>query len=335
MIVTPVQLARRAEFYHQLSQFTGTGIGLIHALEQIKTNPPARSFREPIGRILDELAKGSPVAESLRRVGWLPDFDMALVEAGELSGRLDTSFRVLANYYNERARMARQVLSDLAYPAFLFHFAALMFLIILPYAHSQFNASLLWLCAKAVLTLLPFYIAGAVIIYANQSKHGEKWRAFMERTLNFVPLLGSGRRSLALSRLAMALEALINAGVNIIGAWELAATASGSPALKKAVTAWKSQVVAGQTPAEVVRASHFFPEMFSNLYQTGEVSGKLDDSLRQIHIVYQDDGARKLHAFAQWTPRLIYMSAVILIGYEVIKFYTGYFNNISNIMNGF
>jgi type II secretory pathway component PulF len=335
MIFTPAHLARRAEFYHQLSQYTTTGIGVIRALEQIKANPPSKSFREPVQKILDELAKGAPIAEALRRVGWLPDFDMALVEAGERSGRLDTTFRVLGNYYNDRARMAKQVMADLAYPFFLFHFAALIFLIVLPYAASQFNASLIWIFVKAVMALLPVYLIAALIIYATQNKHGEKWRAFMERALSFVPRLGSARRSLALARLAMALEALINAGVNIIDAWDLAATASGSPALRKAVAAWKPQVVGGRTPAEVVRECPLFPEMFANFYSSGEVSGKLDDSLRQLHDFYQEDGSRKLHGFAQWTPRLVYIFIMLVIAYKIIQFYTGYFNQVSDIMKGF
>jgi type II secretory pathway component PulF len=330
MIITPAQLNRRAELYHQLSQFTTTGIGVIRALEQIRANPPSHSFRKPIQQILDELAKGMPVGESLRRVGWLPTFDMALVEAGERSGRLDSSFRVLADYYNDRARMAKQVLADLAYPVFLFHFAALIFLVVLPFAAAQFNASLTWLFVKALLKLSPIYIIVALMIYANQSQHGERWRAIMEKNLNFIPRLGSGRRSLALARLALALEALINAGVNITEAWDLAASASGSPALRKAIAAWKPQITAGRTPAEVVRACRLFPEMFANFYASGEVSGKLDDSLRQLHTFYYDDGTRKIRGFAQWTPRLLYILILLVAGYEIIKFYTGYFNQALN-----
>jgi type II secretory pathway component PulF len=49
LTVTPGQLNQRAEFYHQLSQLTAAGIGLLQALGQLKRNPPARSYREPTG----------------------------------------------------------------------------------------------------------------------------------------------------------------------------------------------------------------------------------------------------------------------------------------------
>jgi type II secretory pathway component PulF len=329
-IVTPRQFNQRAEFYHQLAQLTSAGIGVVPALEQIKRSPPARSFREPLQHFLEELANGRTLSDSLQYGGWLPVFDTALIEAGERSGQLDACFRLLADYYNDRARVTKLVISQLIYPVGLVHVAAVVFLIVLPFAASQFNASLTWLVVRAALVLAPLYGITVLMIYALQSKHGESWRARLESLLRPIPLLGAARHYLALSRLAAALEALISAGVNIVDAWELAATASGSPALRRAVAAWKPQIAAGRTPAEVVRASRLFPETFANLYASGEVSGKLDETLRRLYAFYQEEGTLKLQLFATWTPRLAYCIIAAIIGYEVIKFYTGYFNAALN-----
>ena len=292
MIITPGQFTQRAEFYHQLAQFTTAGIGIVRSLEQIKNKPPARSYREPLQRLITELAAGRTLTESLRQLGsWLPEFDIALIEAGERSGRLDACFRLLADYYNDRARIAKQVISQLIYPVGLIHFAAFIFLIVLPFAASQFN-------------------------------------------LHPIPILGTARRFLALARLAAALEALISAGVNIVEAWNLAAAASGSPALRRTVEDWKPQIEAGRTPAEVLNACPKFPETFAHLYSTGEVSGQLDDSLKRLYQYYSEEGTRKLYAFAQWTPRLVYFIVVLIIAYKIVQFYTGYFNEV-NAMSHF
>lgn len=338
MIATPRQFTQRAEFYHQLAQLTAAGIGFVPAVEQLQRNPPSAAFREPLQCFLDGLADGRPVAESLRATGWLPDFDLALIEAGERSGRLDACFRLLADYYNDRASVAKQIISQLIYPAFLIHFAVLIFLIVLPFAASQFSASLPWLFAKAVLFLSPIYLVTALAIYAGQSRHGESWRASLENLLHPVPLLGSGRRALALARLALALEALISAGVNIIEAWDIAAAASGSPALRRAVASWQPQFTAGRTPAELVHATPVFPETFANLYHSGEISGKLDETLRRLHAFYQEDGAHKLRLVAQWLPRAIYFLVVLFIAYFIIQFFNqlyGSNSTLSHVINGF
>lgn len=55
--------------------------------------------------------------------------------------------------------------------------------------------------------------------------------------------------------------------------------------------------LAGQTPAESVSASGIFPDEFSSLYHTGEVSGKLDESLLRARVYFAEQGARKLKTF--------------------------------------
>ena len=327
LMFTPGQFARRAEFYYQLGQLTGAGLGVVRAMEQLHRNPPARSYRSQIGLLLKELNDGMTLSDSLRRVsGWLPDLDCALLDAGEQSGRLDASFRLLADYYAGRARIARQLVVDLAYPAFLFHFAVF----ILPFPALFKSGDWVSYLLHTFGVLLPIYAVVALIIYAGQSRHGEMWRAVVERVLSPVPLLGAARRCLALSRLAGALEALLSAGVMIIEAWELAATASGSPRLRWAVAGWRRDLEGGNTPAEMLSASGKFPELFASQYTSGEISGKLDETLERLHKYYQEEGSRKLHAFSRWTPLGVYLIVMGLIAYKIIEFWTGYFQQIQN-----
>ena len=99
LIVTPGQFTQRAELYQQLGQLTGAGIGVLRALEQLERHPPSRSFRRPLRALVLQLGQGCTIAESLRNVrGWLPEFDIALIDAGERSGRLEACFRLLADY---------------------------------------------------------------------------------------------------------------------------------------------------------------------------------------------------------------------------------------------
>jgi type IV pilus assembly protein PilC len=325
LILTPRQLSQRADYYHQLGQLTAAGIGVIDAFRMQARNPPASSFRKPLEQVVNHLAQGDPVAEALGRLGhWTPAFDIALIHAGEQSGRMDAVFKLLGDYYADRARLLRQTITDLLYPAFVFHMAIFLFPLIDFFRSSNVHSFLL----KTFGVLIPLYIAVGCMIYAAQGRRGAAWRSFLERVLGPVPVLGGARRSLALARLAAALEALLNAGVNVIEAWELAAAASGSPALDRVVRKWKPHVVAGQTPAEAVEASSYFPELFCNFYRSGEVSGQLDDSLRRLHTYYWEEGTHKLHLLGQWVPRAIYLGVALLVAYRVVSFYADYFQQV-------
>ena len=81
---------------------------------------------------------------------------------------------------------------------------------------------------------------------------------------------------------------------------------------------------------EAVTASGKFPEIFASQYATGEISGKLDDTLGRLHDYYQEEGSRKLHSFSRWTPRAIYFCIVLMIAYRIVHFYVGYFNMVKD-----
>lgn len=318
-IITPGELNRRAEFYHQLQQLTGAGLGIVRSLDQLRRTAPSRAYRVRIEQLLQLVEAGNPLAESMRAVpDWLPDFDITLIEAGEKSGRLDQSFRMLGDYYVERAKIARKVIGALAYPAFLIHLLVAVMTIVLFFWYPHF-------CLFPFLGLIGLYILVFVLIYLAQSKHSEAWRAKVEFVFHIIPVVGKARRHLAIGRFSAALEALISAGVSIIEAWDLAARASGSVSLQRTVASWIPLLRAGKTPAEMLETSGTFPHIFTNQYAAGEVSGKLDETLERLRDYYQESGGRRVQMLAQWVPIGIYLLVLIAGGAFVIWFYITYF----------
>jgi type II secretory pathway component PulF len=336
MIVTPWQLSRRAELYHQLGAMLAAGVPLIQALEMARSNPALRGSSETIPQILAHLKNGSTFADSMKRVhGWLPEFDVALLSVGEKSGRLDESFRQLSVYYAGRARIIRDTIAGLVTTLATLH----VFLLIFPLGYltsfvqgifyGDYQACVPFLIQKAVV-FGGGYLAVFLLIFACQGKRGERWRALVEQVTGAIPVLRSASRFLVLSRLAAALGALINAGVLIVEGWELASNASGSPRLRRTVSEWRRMLDAGVTPGEMVNRSAYFPSMFANLYNTGEQSGRLDDALERLRIYFEEEGFRKLRLFTRLMNGTIYGVVVLLVAYNVIRFYMGYFGNLLN-----
>ncbi len=328
LILTPRQLERRAEIYQQLGVLISAGLTVPQSLEQLKRNPPDHALGLKISLWLDYLGQGLTVTQAVQRMGqWMPSFDLALIEASEQSGRLDACFKLLAFHYQERASMVKQAISDLLYPVFTLHVAVVVF----PFIEFFSTGNMARFILTVLAVLLPLYAAVFFLILACQGRHGENWRAALERVFDPVPLLGTARRDLALARLAAALEALLNAGVPIIGAWELAAAASGSPALRRLVLHWRPRLESGSTPSELVSESGRFPTVFNNLYHTGEISGKLDETLLRLRTLYHEEGTRRMRLVAQWGPRLVYFAVALYCAFRIIGFYMGYFKQIEDI----
>ena len=152
----------------------------------------------------------------------------------------------------------------------------------------------------------------------------ERWRAFLERVVIRVPVVGSARADLALGRLAGALEAQLSAGILITEAWPASAAASGSPLLKRVVDAWTTPLAQGHTPGELIRCSAAFPELFSSGYASGEISGRLEQELRRLARYHEEEGFRKLRLASQWAPRIFYGFIAIWMVGQILMIAGGY-----------
>lgn len=341
MIVTPGQLNRRAELYHQLGSMISAGVPLMKALEMASVNPAAHASRKTFLELIQHLQSGLTFSGSMTRVqGWLPEFDIALLSVGEESGRLDASFKLLADYYAIRAGIIRDTIAGLVITTATLH----VFLLIFPLGllisfvrgifDNDYAQCLPFLVEKAAVFGI-LYGTVLLLIYACQGKRGERWRSIVESFIGPIPLLGTARRYLVLSRLAAALEALIGAGVSIVKSWELAGAASGSPRLRREISDWKTRIESGTTPADLVNQSRCFPQIFANLYSTAEQSGKLDDALARLHTYFQEEGFRTLRVFTRLMNGTIYGLVVLLVAYNVIRFWMNYFGQISAATSGF
>lgn len=327
LIVTPGRLSRQAEFYHQLGTTLGAGLRIDQALAQLHRAPPAAYLRKPIAGLIDGLAHSLTFAEATARIpGWLPSFDLSLLAAGEKSGRLDTTCRLLASYYTGRAQLARKVLGDMAYPVFLLHAVVL----IMPFPQLFLTGDFWGYLRQTGGFLGPVYLAVLVVLVLCQGRRGELWRGILERVLHPIPVLGTARRHLALARLSAALEALLHAGVTVVDGWPLAAAGSGSPALKRLVAGWVPAMLNGTPPGDLLPKTSAFPDMFTNLYCTGEISGTLEDALKRLQAYYQEDATRKLRMLAEWLPRLVYLVLLIVIAISIIGFWVGYYDRLLN-----
>lgn len=338
MIFTPGQLNRRAELYNQLGSMIAAGVPLIQALEMSSKNSALHASHKTMSALVGHLKNGLSFHDSMTRVhGWMPQFDMALLSAGEHAGRLDQSFRLLGAYYATRAEIIRETIAGMA-RTFI---TLLLFLFLFP-LNAFFNL-VLGIMNNNYRLCVPFIIERTIaftslfafiffLIFALQGNRGEFWRSILERIAQTVPVLRTAQKYLVLSRLAAALEALVSSGVAIIQSWPMAAAGCGSPRLRQAIAGWKTELEHGDTPAELVSRTRYFPEMFANLYHTGEISGKLDESLNRLQTYYREEGFRALRTFTKILNGALYLTVAILVGYNVIRFWVHYYQNLMGSM---
>ena len=324
-LINPRPHSRRAEFYHQLGIMIRSGVSLPNALASMHRNGGFGVSRKTVESWMQRLSMGSTFEEAIAASSdEVPALDIALLGSGEKSGRFEDCLSALSHYYSQIAANIRSVLSGLAWPILtLFIMIALGPLpdLVLKgdvsHYFGQVFRPVVILCGLFVLMSLAF-----------DSRRGRPWQAWMERVLGLVPFLGGGIKAMALARFSLALEALLNAGVDTPKAWSSAAYASGSPMLAREMKSFGSAMERGRTPSEWLQEARFFPDLFKMSYATGELSGKVDENLQRLIQVYAEEGSMKLQAFSAWFPRLIYLIIVLVAAYRILSFYSGYFGGL-------
>ena len=71
--------------------------------------------------------------------------------------------------------------------------------------------------------------------------------------------------------------------------------------------------------------------MFENQYHSGEISGKLDETLKRMRQYYQEEGSRKIRTVSQWVPRFIYLGVALMIAWRIVGFYTNRIQEMNNL----
>jgi len=328
-LFAPADSRQRALFYSQISTLLRAGFPLIASLEHLLANPVARSLESHVSRMLDGLNAGMTFSESLDRMGnWAPDFDIALIRAGESSGTLDRSLTILSRHHEARADNLRVVLQESVYPTLVIHIA----IFIVPLPQLAQSGDVFGYLSRSLGTLFGGYVLVLLFLISIHPSRSHRWRAKMESLIIKIPLWGAARSDLALARLAGALGALLSAGILVTEAWPQAAKASGSPLLEKVVSRWDHLLESGATPAELIARSGVFPAFFTSAYSTGELSGQLEQQLDRLSQYHETEGFRKLRTLSVWSPRLLYGGVAIWIAFQILALAGGYMTTLNDLL---
>lgn len=348
-MVTPGKLNRRSALFEQLATMISSGVPLTKALEMAGRNRSNGVSNRTIQDLNHHLKEGHTFTDAMQIVSgqkrsdgsvrhinkacWLTDFDVALLSAGEESGRLDVTFKTLARYYAARARVIHDTIAGSLITIVTLHVFLLVFpvgllvLFVLGLVNGEYGKCVPFIIEKVV-AYGALYASVWFLAFSTQGNRAEGWRTGIEAMFGIVPWLGSAIKYLAVARLAMALESLMNAGVPVIRSWEMAAASCGSPRLKREILKWTPELESGTTPGDMVSQIKYFPDMFAQLYQSAELSGRHDEALTHLHAYFEQEGFRKLAIFSKALMFFLYFIIVIAIGYFVITFYLEHYRQM-------
>jgi len=318
-------------FTIHLGTILGAGIPLAAGLREFAQEAPNPKMRTVAEKILEAVENGALLSEAMGRMPrTFPEVYVAMVTAGEATGRLDQVLMDLVASLEWQDGLVRQVRQASLYPLLLLSalmgLMTLLFTFVLP----RFTGMLLKFGAelplptKIVMGVGNFMQANyqtvflgivALILGYRFLVSFPGGRLLVDTIKLRLPVFGPVVQKAALGRFAHYMETLHRAGVDFVMALTVLERVVGNSVMARAVAQVRERVMAGMSFTDALRSTGQFPPLVLRMVGSGELTGTLDDSLSKVTQYYNrevPDTVRRLFAFLE--PAMIACLSMIVLG---------------------
>ena len=325
--VTPRMLEN---FTRLLSSLLAAGVPLSRALVILckeSSNPTAAARWK---QIYDSVVDGVSLADSMATMpDTFPRVYVAMVSAGETGGFLDLVLAQIADFQSREKDLKSKVTAALLYPAILLLLATGVLIVLMTFFIPRFQkmfegfggtlpllTRIIVAISHAVRAYGLFFAVGVVVIgfLIRNWIASEQGRRHWEGAVLRAPVLGPLLSQFAMARFCRMLGTLLNAGVPLVQALNVARKSIGNQILVDAVSNSIERVKEGaQLGASLSDCKNLFPSSVLEMISVAEESGKLDQELVRIAGVTEGDLDRNLKtAVAFLEPAMLFFIAAFV-----------------------
>jgi general secretion pathway protein F len=329
---------KRTLLMRQLASLSQAGLPQEQALTVLLSQADTKSEKEILGAVRSKLLEGASLSQALAQYpATFASELVAMVGAGEQSGKLSLVLENWADYLEARAHLKQQVVSSLAYPAIVAVVAFLMVLGLMTYVVPQIvgvfknSKTALPLLTQIMMTISNFlrgyglYLLGVVIVMGIVTRFVLKLPApqlWFHSCLLRMPLVGNLMQAAQTERFASTLAILIRGGVPMLDALNAAKRTLSNQILVYQLDSTVTHVQSGMTLARAITLSQNkahpkerMANLLTHLIASGEATGKLPDMLNRAAQLQGAILSRKLQALTTiLEPAIILiMGGVVLV----------------------
>ncbi|MCI5140427.1 MAG: type II secretion system F family protein [Candidatus Electrothrix sp. ATG1] len=292
-------------FTRQMSTMIDAGLPLVQSLQILSKQQENPTFKRALLEIVNDVETGTTLADGMRKHPKCFDPLFAnMIEAGEVSGILDTILSRLAEFKEKSMALQKKIKGAMTYPTICLFIAILILAVILifviPVFEEMFSSmggalpapTQFVVDASAFAQSNFLYIIGAAFaasfifkkIYAS-----EKGKLKIDGMLLHAPVAGVLIRKVAVAKFTRTLSTMLESGVPILDALQVVAKTAGNKVIEQAVFHVADSISEGRPIAEPLEESGVFPNMVVQMINVGESVGALDAMLEKIADFYDEE----------------------------------------------
>lgn len=319
-----------AKFCQRLGAGTRAGVDILRLLQQeTKHGRPVQ--RTVMAEVLSAVRAGYPLPEALsQQGGFFPPLLVAMVSAGEATGKLEQTMLVLGEYFDQRVRIRREFLQQIAWPVFQL-FVAINVIGLLIYILGVLRPA----TGGEMMDVLGFglrggtgvavyygYVFGFLLFVALALLAFQKNFMGVHNLLPLlyrIPLFGTALQTITLARFTWTFALSLEAGLDPIRSIHLGLDATASDFYRSGKHTVETAIRTGGTMTEALAASEVFPEEFLATIEAAELSGTDAEAMQHLAADYDERARLAMRTLGTLASRGVWLFVTVLLVYLILK----------------
>lgn len=301
-----VSLEEKMVFSRNLAVMVAAGLPISRALEALSREARNSYFRSTIDDIARNVRQGKNLKDSFSsHPKVFSSLYVAMVEAGETSGKLSESLNVLAKQMKTDHELIKRVRSAMIYPAIVVSVMILigiaMMIYVVPVLVGTFEELGVELppTTRVIIALsnfflnntlllligLPFFVVGITKVL-----HTGRGKNIMDRIIAKFPIIGEIDRNFNTARTARTLSSLLLSGVSITDALDITSRVLQNHYYKDILQEARASIQKGST-ISIVFQNHpdYYSPLLAEMIAVGEETGNITSMLEEVATFYEGE----------------------------------------------
>jgi type IV pilus assembly protein PilC len=335
-------------FSRQFATMIESGLSVVQSLVILEDQTEDKNLAAVVRELRSDVEGGKLLSQAMaRHPRVFSRLYVAMVEAGEAAGILDTVLDRVAHQIEKETAIKRRVKGAMIYPILVLSFATLVLIGMLTFLvpifvgiFEDFGGELPTLTKAVVgaseLVRGSWYIlfpaVGGGIYGLRRWKRTEAGRRVWDSFKLRIPMkIGDVVHKVALARFSRTLSTLTGAGVDIIKSLEITGQTSGNWVIEEALVTVREKVHEGIPISAPLLENPAFPPMVAHMVKVGEETGELEKMLGKVADFYEDEVDSAIQSLTSIIEPIMMIGVGVMVGIVIISMYLPMFKMLSLI----
>jgi len=336
----------KEEFYKEFSNLLDSGIDIQRTLSILIEEQSNKKVLAILEQIREDLVGGNSLSESLQKSGHFTAYEYQSIRIGEETGRLQIILEHLSEYFTNKVKLRRQLISVFTYPSFviLITIGVLYFMLnsVVPMfedVFKQFGQELPMLTQKIIgiskhfSTFLLYFslVILAIVVYGYSQRKEEWFRNITSKVVLRMPVFGALMRKIYLARTCQSLSLLLASKTPLVSSLSLVEEMIGFYPVESALSNIKGDIVKGGSFHSGLSKYAIFDQRLVSLTKIAEETNQLDKTFARLSKQYQEDIEFKTKLIGTIIEPAIIVIIGLVVGVIMVAMYLPMFN-LSNVI---